>query len=212
MIHAFKPMNYCYLVRHGEKNSTKGDPSLSVLGKNQAQLTANYLKKFPIVRIYTSPLKRCWETAEIIAKTLKLSFDIEEDLRERINWGDDPNLSFEEFLKLWEKTSINRDWKPQFGDSSKNAGKRLEQVIKEFSKNNAHTVFVTSGGIITDFLRNVFSENYLRKFKSDFPEKREKYIKECSITVVRETNSNFELIKLASDDHLSFPTESLLNN
>jgi broad specificity phosphatase PhoE len=202
-------MNFFYLVRHGDKNKTKGDPSLSVLGKKQAQSTANYLKKFPATGIYTSPLKRCRDTAEVIAKTLKLSVNTKEDLRERINWGDDPSLSFEEFLKLWEKTSMNRGWKPKFGDSSRNTGKRLEKTLKEISnhKKNLHIILITSGGIITDFLRNVFSEDYLRKFKFDFLEEREKHIKECSITIIKELDNKFELIELASVKHLPFPVE-----
>lgn len=202
-------MNYYYLIRHGEKNKTKGNPSLSIFGKKQAQLTANYLKRFPISEIYTSPLKRCQETAKIIAKILKLPVKIKEDLRERMNWGDNSTLSFEDFLKLWEKTSIYRSLKPEFGDSSRAAGKRLEKVIKEtsFNKSKSHIVLATSGGIIADFLRNVFPEDCLRKYKSDFPEEHEKHIEECSITIIKEINNNFELIKIASDDHLPFPIE-----
>lgn len=83
-----------YLVRHGENiaNLTREfshrliDYSLTPVGVMQAQQTAEYFRSLPIGAIYTSPLKRAKETAEIIARPLGLEVQVVEQFRE-INVG-----------------------------------------------------------------------------------------------------------------------------
>ena len=125
-----------YLVRHADKIKTAGDPSLSILGKKQAQLTANYFVDKDISAIVSSPFARAKETAEIISKKIKINYTIDDRLKERLNWGDDLNLSFEEFLLEWEKTGENRNYRPKIGTTSIEAGKRLLEVIEEFENTN----------------------------------------------------------------------------
>lgn len=64
-----------YLVRHGQyqQNHTFTDElggGLTELGNEQAWLTAQALVELPIKHIYTSPLRRAVETAEVIAGML----------------------------------------------------------------------------------------------------------------------------------------------
>ncbi len=88
-------MNRIYLVRHGENwaNITKEfshrkvDYSLTPKGVLQAQQTAAYFQGKEIHAVYSSPLKRALETAEIIAAPLGLPVTVLEGLRE-INVGD----------------------------------------------------------------------------------------------------------------------------
>ena len=71
-------MHTIYWVRHGENkaNITKEfsykyvDYSLTPKGIQQAQQTARFFRNKNIQTIYTSPLKRAVETAEIIARAL----------------------------------------------------------------------------------------------------------------------------------------------
>lgn len=87
-------MNLIYLVRHGENvaNLTKEfshrkiDYSLTPRGVLQAQQTAAFFKTQAIDAIYSSPLKRAVETAQIISETLQLPFTVLEGLRE-IHFG-----------------------------------------------------------------------------------------------------------------------------
>ncbi len=87
--------NTIYLVRHGENpaNLTNEfshklvDYSLTAKGIKQAQLTATYFKDKHIHEVYSSPLKRARETAEIIAKEFGLPVGVLEQFRE-INVGD----------------------------------------------------------------------------------------------------------------------------
>ena len=86
--------NTIYLVRHGENtaNITKEfsfklvDYSLTAKGVQQAEQTAEYFKDKDIHEIYSSPLKRAVETAEIIGRELGLAVTVMEQFRE-VNVG-----------------------------------------------------------------------------------------------------------------------------
>ncbi|MBI5723680.1 MAG: histidine phosphatase family protein [Planctomycetes bacterium] len=65
---------YLHFVRHGTyvpgaDNTTLGGV-LDDTGRVQSRLTAEYLKQFNVVAIYTSDLLRCVQTAQIIASAL----------------------------------------------------------------------------------------------------------------------------------------------
>jgi broad specificity phosphatase PhoE len=87
-------MNKLYLIRHGENiaNITKElssklvDYSLTPKGVLQAQQTAEYFCDKNIHEIYSSPLKRAYETANIIATRIGLTNVIMDNFRE-INVG-----------------------------------------------------------------------------------------------------------------------------
>jgi len=161
-----------YLVRHGQIDRTidGADPPLSLHGRAEAVQVAAYLRPHPIVRVYASPLRRAQETAALIATAFGLPVTSEPRLRERINYGDLPGQSFEQFVTLWEQASRERDFAPPFGDSSRNAGQRVEvfmaQVYTELPA--GEVVAVAHGGIIADFLLNVCSPETLRQIAPAF--------------------------------------------
>ena len=81
------------LLRHGETPLTpqrrfsgtgSGDPGLSDLGRSQAEQSARsaVLRSAGLTRVITSPLRRCRETAQIIADALDLPVGVKDDLRE----------------------------------------------------------------------------------------------------------------------------------
>jgi len=83
-------MNRIFLVRHGENraNLTKEfssrlvDYPLTEKGRLQAAQTAAYFRDRGIQAVYSSPLKRASETAQIIAAALDLPVTILEQFRE----------------------------------------------------------------------------------------------------------------------------------
>lgn len=200
-------MKYFYLVRHGEKHTAQGDPPLSSAGRRQAKFTAKFLSRFPVKAIFTSPMKRTIQTAVVIGKTLGMPILPTPLLKERVNWGDDPRQSFAEFLAMWKKASKKRDWQPPVGDSSFQSGKRLESLIDSLDSHPAkHIVLVTHGGIIADFLRNLFDDSHLDFHLPGFSSSwDDNIIKECSITILEKKGleRKFKLIKLADADHLN---------
>lgn len=200
-------MTYFYIIKHAERERIEGNPALTQVGIQQAQLTGKYLKKFPIVAIYTSPLKRSFETAKYIAKKLKLKVQVDKRLRERSNWGDDPNQSFEDFLKEWNYANVHRDFQPKTGDSSRKAGQRLESVIQDLSTifGNKHIVVATHGGIISDMLKGILSSRKIYQLTKDPPERLENHILECSITIIeKRQGKRFNIKRFASTKHLPF--------
>ncbi len=87
--------NTLYLIRHGENlaNITREfsyklvDYPLTPKGVMQAEQTALYFQEKPIDAIYASPLRRAYQTAEIIAEHHHLPVTILEEFRE-VNVGD----------------------------------------------------------------------------------------------------------------------------
>ncbi|HLD92004.1 MAG TPA: histidine phosphatase family protein [Patescibacteria group bacterium] len=198
-------MNTFYLIRHGQKVSEAGDPSLTELGKKQVTKTGNYLKDKNIFKIYSSTYSRTEETSEIINKILNVEIKYDDRLRERMNWGSVPNQTLEDFLQEWEYSNHHRDFKPKAGLSSLESGNKALEVLIEINKQieNKNILIVTHGGVISDLLRNIFDSKELSRINSDFViDKLDQLMKECSITTITHDKDKFELIEIASIKHL----------
>ncbi|MBQ7935479.1 MAG: histidine phosphatase family protein, partial [Clostridia bacterium] len=95
-------MTTLLLIRHGQseaniKNLFAGhtDAELSPLGKQQAQVTARYIKdNYQVDRVYASDLQRAYETGKATADRYGLEVIAVEGMRE-IFGGDWENLSYE---------------------------------------------------------------------------------------------------------------------
>jgi broad specificity phosphatase PhoE len=113
--------NYCiiYLVRHGESEANVADirgsnTKLTEKGKAQAKAFAEKHKGVNFDAIFSSPLIRTKETAEIIAEERKLEVLTREALRERFS-GDFDGKQYEsikhelmKYNKLREKLSYEQ--------------------------------------------------------------------------------------------------------
>lgn len=194
-----------YLIRHGDKIKTIGDPPLSEKGINQARATALYMRSYPLQQVIASPTLRTQQTARFLADLFSLNVQSEPLLRERVNWGDDPDQSFEDFLAMWKKSTLDRDWTPPVGDSSRKTGTRMQQVIESCNSRHEHVALVTHGGIIADFVLNVFDNEDLDRLLPNFSKIKEDSVFECSLTVVdyNPVNKRYKLKLLASTDHLA---------
>lgn len=103
-----------YLVRHGETNWNKErrfqgqkDVPLNEYGRIQAKKLSEKLNigKSTIDAIYSSDLKRAYETAKIIAEKYNYNVRINTDLRERF-FGVLEGLRLEEFKKDYPNTNF----------------------------------------------------------------------------------------------------------
>jgi broad specificity phosphatase PhoE len=61
-----------FLVRHAEKSAPNGDLPLSAEGRSRAALLASMLRDSGVGRIYTTEMVRTRETAEPLARELRL--------------------------------------------------------------------------------------------------------------------------------------------
>lgn len=200
-------MHTFYLIRHGQKYLSAGDPELTELGHQQAAATAEFMAQFPVQNIFASPSLRTQQTAAYFSQALKLPVQINALLRERANWGDDPNQNFEQFLDMWAKTTQDRNFIPKIGDSSVEAGERLEQIVELIRKDSGddrHVILVSHGGVIGDFLRNIFGDEKLAEMLKvlEYRQPGDYKIKECSITQIEFDHQTPVLKKLASVEHL----------
>lgn len=137
-----------YFVRHGENQANIErilshkivDYSLTPRGVEQSQYLAEWLADHEIARIYSSPLKRAYETAQIIATRLKLAeIRLIEGLRE-LNVGvldgkGDPDswVLHDAILKSWWEGDPDSTF--EGGENHHGLRQRLrlstEQIVKE---------------------------------------------------------------------------------
>ena len=171
-------MNTIYLVRHGENtaNLTKEfsykliDYPLTPKGVIQAQQTADYFEDKHIDAIYTSPLKRAKETAQIIGHAVELDPIVVEHFRE-VNVG-----SLESKPPTLENWAIHNrimlDWfrgapEQPFPDGE-NYFMLLERMkvgLREVTRgrDNQNIIVVGHGGIFSATINNICQNVDLRE-------------------------------------------------
>ncbi len=147
-----------YLIRHGEtvwniESKTQGcvDIDLTLKGLEQAKLIAEKLKKNnkKVLSIYTSDLKRCYKTAEIIGERLNVETIPLTELRE-MDFGLWEGLTIGEIKRkypkeyyLWRKQP-SKTYIPN-GENLKSVKKRCIAVIHNIVKNyhNGNIIIVS---------------------------------------------------------------------
>jgi broad specificity phosphatase PhoE len=202
-------MRTLYLVRHGENlaNITKEfsckevDYPLTSKGRLQAKQTADFFVNLQINSVYSSPLKRAKETAEIIAQNINLPVQIKESFREIDVGSLEGQLVTKELWK--EHNEILLAWKE--GDHSRSfpngenyiellARKRkgIERIRQETDKND-NVILVGHGGIFAATAKDLISEEgfTLRETQN------------CSITKLHEAGDFFQVEYWSFIDHLS---------
>lgn len=162
-------MNRLYLVRHGETltNITHEfscryvDYPLTRKGVLQAHQTAEFLADRNIHDIYSSPLKRAVETAQIIAERIGLTPTIMENFRE-INVG---QLEGGQLQAQWgEYLAVISDWFKGNTDRRYPGGENYTTLLQRMrlgiqqitaNKTNRNIVVVGHGGIFTVTLKEL---------------------------------------------------------
>ena len=165
-----KEISSFYFVRHGESVNNKNklvngwtDCDLTENGIHSAHEAGEMLKGYPIKRIITSDLKRAIKTAEIIAKTIGYTGEIERypDLRER-NWGVYENKPIENRPGLDISPENGEDWETFFS--------RVTRIINEIQP--AHeSLIVGHAGIFRVFQKLLFNLEHQDKAQNSTPYK-----------------------------------------
>ena len=163
-----------YFVRHGESEANtlrvisnrESHYGLTELGKQQANILATRLKDVPLTTIYSSPILRARETAEILSQSFHLPYQITEALRE-YDCGILEEKSDEESWKL--HSEIAEDWtqnqnhlrKPDGGENFLEIKKRFYPFIESFTQNGLHQedhiLFVSHGGLLQLMLPEILT-------------------------------------------------------
>lgn len=100
-------MTRLLLIRHGRsvwnaqgRIQGRADPPLDELGREQARRLAERLRQEAVVALYTSPLRRAQETADIIGRALDVPVVPDERLQE-YDVGDIAGLTWEQVVERY---------------------------------------------------------------------------------------------------------------
>lgn len=150
-------MTTIYMIRHGESKANEKDVfigytdlELTELGKQQAEITAAYLKDIMPDAIYASDLKRAYDTALATAKQYSMEVKTEQGLREIFagTWEYVPFATLEQqcpesFANIWCKDIANA--RPDGGESVKEVYDRVTATVRAIAqKHPGETVFLFS--------------------------------------------------------------------
>ncbi len=141
-----------YFVRHGEVENSRGiwygrldGYPLSNNGKIQADLTADYLKTQYINELYSSPLLRSKQTAEIIALKLNLDIHYSNDLLEINSIYQGKKYSE---LSMMDYDIFSSSTNTIEAESMDHVVHRINNFLQETSKNKQNITVVTHGDVI----------------------------------------------------------------
>jgi broad specificity phosphatase PhoE len=168
-----------FLVRHGEsvwnrqhRIQGRKDPGLSENGRRQALAVAKHLKKEGIEVVYTSRLKRCAQTARIVAKAVGVKMVFQPDIEEIIlgDWQgktvEEVRNKYPKIYKAWLKapsTARIPGW-----EGISRFTRRVDRAFKEIlNEDCAQSVcVVTHWGVIAAHLSNTLHADFDSIFKT----------------------------------------------
>ena len=195
------------LVRHGQTDSNVtgfymgwSDEDLNDVGYTQVRCLSSRLASLPIASVYTSPLRRAYVTAEILAEPHKLEPRVLDELIE-IRLGYWQELHMNEIKRRWPE--VWQQWRidpsvitmpngESFGEVADRAVRALRKIVT--ANQGKQAVIVTHEVIVKVLVAHVLgvSNSIYRRFE----------ISNASLSVVRVFNSSFQLVMLNDTSHL----------
>lgn len=147
-----------YVLRHGTtqwnlegKIQGSTDIPLHEKGRKEAYLLGEKILPLPIDRIYTSPLKRALETAQIINESTKLPVDTVPALQE-VSFGLWEGLDWKEVQKafplLFAEIPPNGYVDPPEGETFADAARRICSFVDELKIKQQNCLLVTHKAVI----------------------------------------------------------------
>lgn len=137
-----------YLVNHGEAEGSAAQDSLTAEGILHASELAQFLERYPIERVITSPLRRARQTANSIADKLGIHSEEDSRLAERQM----SSQVFEDWLLKVEDTFIDLNLSYEDGETSNDAMQRVCDVVNELPE-TSHSVLVTHSLLLVLLMR-----------------------------------------------------------
>lgn len=194
-----------YIIRHGEtdwniKRRFQGhsDIPLNEEGRRLAQITADALRDVPFTRIFTSPLKRAFETAIIIKGERDIPVITEPDIIE-ISFGEyeglccskeNYNIPNPEFMNFFDKPEAYKP--PKGAESIQELRKRTADFFEKLVHNKTmenDTILVSTHGAalrgILSHINNIGIEDFWKGGVH----------KNCAVTIVEVTDGTASVIE-----------------
>ncbi|SDM59704.1 Predicted acetyltransferase [Bacillus sp. OK048] len=144
-------MKNIYLIRHCEAGGQPAEATLTDNGFKQATHLSEFFRDISIDRIISSPYKRAVQTVEPLAKRMNLEIEKNELLTERVL----SNQNLDDWLEKLKDTFDNQDLKFEGGESSKEAMKRIVEVVEDVRESaTQNTIIVTHGNLLSLLLNH----------------------------------------------------------
>ena len=158
-------MNHCLLMRHGVTDLSgtfcgATDPELNTAGRHQVSVAANALKVSVDV-IYSSPLRRALQTAEIFADKWRAKIVVRTELRE-IHFGVWESLTWKQIEKQYAE--VAKEWMAHYPTGKIPGGEDYGDFLKRvkdeaawlLEKSRTENVFaVTHAGFMRTALQEI---------------------------------------------------------
>jgi len=156
-------MSKLILARHGETvwNIEKiyrgrADINLNEMGIRQAELLGKYLSNWELEAIYSSPLRRALDTANIIARYQKISVHIAEGIID-LDYGEWQSLPEQEAKRRYP--TLHNEWhnnphkvKMPGGESLEDVRKRAIKVVSDVLARYQGSVVLVSHRVVNKVL------------------------------------------------------------
>ena len=201
-------MKEIYIIRHGETNFNKEgivqgkgiDADLNDTGQNQAEAFWQFYKDVPFEKVYTSTLKRTWQTVD---KFIKAGIDWEKlSGLDELDWGiwegreksEELIKAFRAMINSWENGDYNNHFED--GESVQDVFDRLEkpkQLLEE--RTEEKKVLVCMHGRSMRVFLCLLTGEPLSKM-TDFPHQNTVLYK------LGYANGKFEIIDFSDTKHL----------
>ncbi len=213
-------MTKIILVRHGQSvgNLTRTflghtDLDLSELGYKQAESTANQLKNVKIDKIYSSDLKRAFNTALFHAKIRNLEVICSKNLREAYA-GVWENKNVDQLIEYWGRELFENHWKANFGtfsfpggESVKDAGERFyAEILRICNENPDKTILIAAHAAVIRAFWGIISGIGFEMLADTIP-----FATNASYSVLTFENGIFTPLEYSNDEHLAEVGVTMVN-
>ena len=158
-----------YFARHGQSEANVLEVisnhglvhPLTDLGRQQAAELAQSLASVPIARIYSSPLLRAVQTAEMASATLNVPFEIADALREPdcgIMEGRSDDAAWAEHRRVWHAWLEGHQYDERIrgGESFNDIRVRfvpfIDWLLAEYGKTSRQLLLISHGALIYTML------------------------------------------------------------
>lgn len=161
-------------MRHGETDWNKiqrfqgqTDIKMNETGREQSIKLRPVMQRLQIESVYSSPLARAFETAELATQDLKLTIQKDDRLRETYV-GEAEGLTYDEILQKFGPDSLTKwrsyeerllDYSFPKGESKRQLMYRVRSVFLDIAQNsNRNNIAVFSHGMVMRALTTIFGE------------------------------------------------------
>lgn len=196
-----------YMIRHGETDWNKErklqgqvDIPLNAFGRHLAEETAPALKDIPFSAVYTSPLSRAKETAELVMagrqvplieepRIVEMGFGEYEGLCCNEDGWNIPDPDFRNFFDAPEKYQP-----PRGGETFRQVSDRLESFLKELLGNQKlrdKTVLLSTHGAALCGILRLIKQNPLERYWDGGVHKN------CAVTIAEAAGNEIRILKEA---------------